>query len=81
MADIQSDLIKRQEQTIRKLKAENAQLREDLLYTKKVLAITLRDNLKGPVVISDARMAEINPEFDMGENWEGERLVTFRWKP
>ena len=78
MADLQSDLIKRQEQTIRRLKAEKAQLQEDLLYTKKVLAITLRDNLKGPVVINSQRMAEIDPDlFHNDENWDGDRLVSF----
>jgi hypothetical protein len=82
MADlsaIQNKIILDQQREINTLKTSNRQLESDNTELKKVLAITLRDNLKGsPVVISRERMEEIMPDFAMDQNLSGDLLIRIR---
>lgn len=62
------------QQTARQLAADNTEL-------KKVLVITLMDNLGDtPVVINRRRMAETNGDgdFELAENYDGDMLIRVR---
>lgn len=79
MADLQSQIIVSQQKQIAELKAANHQLQQDNTEIKKVLAITLRDNLKGvPVVINQNRFMETVPEFMLEHNFDGDLLIRIR---
>ncbi len=79
MADLQSQIIVSQQKQIAELKAANHQLQQDNTEIKKVLAITLRDNLKGtPIVISQERFRETSPEFVVENNFDGDLLIRIR---
>ena len=72
---LQAELISKQRHEIAELKTSNRQLEADNLELMKVLTIAL-DNLKGaPLVISQARMAEIMPEFMIELNVDNNMIL------
>lgn len=76
---LKDKIIISQQKQIRALQAECHQLKQDNEYLKKVLSITLRDNLKGiPVVISQERFRETSPEFMLEHNFDGDLLIRIR---
>jgi len=76
---LQSKLIIHQQQQIRALQSQVRQLEQDNAELKKVLLITLRDNLGGtPIVINRQRLNETAGEFDLDENFDGDLLVSIR---
>jgi hypothetical protein len=79
MDNLKDRLIINQQKQIRALQADNHQLNQFNAELKKVLLITLQDNLGGrPAVINRQRLAETEGEFELTENIGGDILVRVR---